>query len=189
MLLPEKTGTSTRLLSFYSIIYLIIQTHIKSFSLKKRIGSIAKKKQVKWTEDGLPLTRLSILVKNQNSDHKIIFFVVCWLLTLKMFSESLKSSVSSQCAFSYWFSIFTTTLLVILQYPLLREALSAFYIPGKHCLALHLHSSPVLTCTCPAYLSAHSINVLNLVAYCTYETDLCIQTASYEHFFSLTKGF
>lgn len=36
------------------------------------VGSIAKKKHVKWTEDELPLTRLSILVKNQNSDHKQI---------------------------------------------------------------------------------------------------------------------
>lgn len=129
---------ATKLLSFCSVIYLIVHTYIKSSSLNKLVGSIAKKKYVKWTEDGLPLTRLSISVKNQNSDHKTIFFVVCWLLTLKTFSESLKSSVSLQCAFSYWFSIFNTTLLIILQYPLLlREAFRAcLHSMGRRCLAL-----------------------------------------------------
>lgn len=61
-----------KLLSFCSDIYLVVHTHIKYFSLNKMVGSIAKKKHVKWTEDELPLTRLSILVKNQNSDHKQI---------------------------------------------------------------------------------------------------------------------
>lgn len=143
-----------KLLSFCSVIYLIVHTYIKSFSLNKLVGSVVKKKHVKWKEDGLPLTRVSILLKNQNSDRKIIFFVVCWLLTLKMFSESLKSSVSLQCAFSYWFSIFNTTLLIILQYPLLlREAFRAcLHSMGRHCLALGCSS----ICLPPPHCHPHA---------------------------------
>lgn len=111
----RNSQRAMRLLSLYPIVDLIVHTNIKSFALENPIGSTAKKKQVEWTEDGLPLTGLLILMKNQYPDNKIIFFVVCQLLTLKMLPELVKLSVSSQCAFSYRFSALSTTWLVILR--------------------------------------------------------------------------